>query len=1173
MGHRTLRTAGVVICAIVISLWSAAAEAANLVVSMDKDGKQPALRYEMDPTGTAATFNLYVHNTTDAAVKGVSFSGSLMNGDQPLAGVTVKFMAFNGMDGALGPFDVPANSSRVVQFSVTNLNKAGIFTGAVLMASGSDTTSIPLTIVRMGIPVLSLQEADPKNVVNLTVYSQEFNFPLTVMETGGDAGAKVTIAVGPISREDGVASNAAKIDSPRTGQEIEVVPHGFHVLNLKGRLPETAKYRTWITLSYGQKFQAYNVSIERKARLDFTIVGLGAQSPLSIPLASRSLQRKITIQLAEGQADVRDLDIDLDVLTREDGQPPAASTLDLKFDPAAKGPFTLKAGDQLNVNLIGENLEPAKYLSKLFLKSGGRTQTVSIELNRAALVPSVTLDDPGTTGATVWGWSNTADAKVLIHEMLGRDTPLYLPALESLQRVNANNPSIDLPDQPRTLYQRKNNQLVEVAPQDCVTPAPQEVVNIGPRANLEYVFRVEDLGPGKYKGRIAVSGPELARVAKDFEIYVRHACYWAWLVIVIGVAGSFGLHYYTRVHRINLVRTVNVTRTVEMINKDSANSPDDEVWQFLGSQLAQLKGRIGTDRTLTQVQFDKILTDVQARRKQYLSALMQQRRFQQILAAYPPSLLQEQADSREKLDHKFTEIVNALLNPDSDVLSEQAGVSKSVRELTELAADAQKTLITVAADALLADIGEFVSLTLPEPSTKALSDAKKIQADVVKIQAAADTSLTGLDRRLGAAYQRYLALRQHEIRQRVENLKANRDASPALPAHWTAFDAAFDEVTRLLPPENVVDADPMHALNALNEANRSLQVALLEYLDVSLKLGQPGELKPAEWAAVDQRPVAALIANARNAAANADGTGLAAAYQNAKGEYVSLQFKVLNLRIEKLRKLITDKPKFVPEEPWEEKLGKEPLKTAIDALATLAPDGQRPLREREAALDQAQQKFLKQRVDSLGTALNCAKELIPPPPPEEFVNQFTSVEQAVQRAQADLDTFIAANPFDPRKFAAAEQAGVAAQREYEELAQRSLKKPLQLLDGVVDFAETQFTGGFWGGLPDIIPELDQPSVRPHVTARMASFFGAGAVGTEPSSVELVRQIKSADGYVSWLAVILASLGGVLALWVPNQSWGSVQDYLIALLWGFGLHEAGNTIVDKLMGQAIGSEEK
>ncbi|MEO7272901.1 MAG: hypothetical protein ABI211_12955, partial [Vicinamibacterales bacterium] len=61
--------------------------------------------------------------------------------------------------------------------------------------------------------------------------------------------------------------------------------------------------------------------------------------------------------------------------------------------------------------------------------------------------------------------------------------------------------------------------------------------------------------------------------------------------------------------------------------------------------------------------------------------------------------------------------------------------------------------------------------------------------------------------------------------------------------------------------------------------------------------------------------------------------------------------------------------------------------------------------------------------------------------------------------------------------------------------------------------------------------------------------------------------------IAAVAVLIAGVLGLRALWLPNLTWGGWDDYVIAALWGLGLHQftfAGiSGLTDRLTGTAPG----
>ena len=69
------------------------------------------------------------------------------------------------------------------------------------------------------------------------------------------------------------------------------------------------------------------------------------------------------------------------------------------------------------------------------------------------------------------------------------------------------------------------------------------------------------------------------------------------------------------------------------------------------------------------------------------------------------------------------------------------------------------------------------------------------------------------------------------------------------------------------------------------------------------------------------------------------------------------------------------------------------------------------------------------------------------------------------------------------------------------------------------------------------------------------------------------RIARLDFLVAAIAIVIAGLLGVRALWLPNLTWGGWDDHVIAVLWGLGLHQftfAGIIgLTDRLVGTSAG----
>jgi hypothetical protein len=58
--------------------------------------------------------------------------------------------------------------------------------------------------------------------------------------------------------------------------------------------------------------------------------------------------------------------------------------------------------------------------------------------------------------------------------------------------------------------------------------------------------------------------------------------------------------------------------------------------------------------------------------------------------------------------------------------------------------------------------------------------------------------------------------------------------------------------------------------------------------------------------------------------------------------------------------------------------------------------------------------------------------------------------------------------------------------------------------------------------------------------------------------ELTLRLFKSDVLFMLVVILIAVVLGVKLLWAGNPVWGSGNDYLIAVLWGLGLHQLSDS---------------
>jgi hypothetical protein len=65
--------------------------------------------------------------------------------------------------------------------------------------------------------------------------------------------------------------------------------------------------------------------------------------------------------------------------------------------------------------------------------------------------------------------------------------------------------------------------------------------------------------------------------------------------------------------------------------------------------------------------------------------------------------------------------------------------------------------------------------------------------------------------------------------------------------------------------------------------------------------------------------------------------------------------------------------------------------------------------------------------------------------------------------------------------------------------------------------------------------------------------------------ELSARTRHMDRIFDWIALAVSVALGVVFVWMPNATWGGLGDWLLALLWGIGLHQVSGFTFDGVLG--------
>jgi hypothetical protein len=64
---------------------------------------------------------------------------------------------------------------------------------------------------------------------------------------------------------------------------------------------------------------------------------------------------------------------------------------------------------------------------------------------------------------------------------------------------------------------------------------------------------------------------------------------------------------------------------------------------------------------------------------------------------------------------------------------------------------------------------------------------------------------------------------------------------------------------------------------------------------------------------------------------------------------------------------------------------------------------------------------------------------------------------------------------------------------------------------------------------------------------------------------LQQRTRRFDFLLDLVALVISVVLGILYVWKPNPTWGGVADYLLAFLWGLGLHQVSGFTFDGVLG--------
>ncbi len=954
------------------------------------------------------------------------------------------------------------------------------------------------------------------------------------------------MTVGPIARSDSFVGQAASIASPSSAKAVDVPANGFVNVPMQGELPEFTTYQSWIRLSVGEESALYKLLIERRP-LQLSFLG-AVNNRLELSTSSRSIKVPITFKLADGQPDLTQLHLAVSSIARDDGRALEGETLQV----SETGPLTLKVGQYQTVHLVGSKMSPGKYWARLEIRDLQSTQVMDLLLNCAEPTQRISLVPANDTSAYLWFWSARTQTRLIVDEIGGRSAEVYQPHVESIERLNTPASAVSLADVGVTVVQDDGAN----SSQALTSAQSSPVTTIAPRDSAEWTVQLGNLNAGRYKARVAVSGPDLAKVVDEFQFTVRHMPLYALIPLGLGVFFSFRLQRYLRTDRANRLRDVDITRLEDQIQLDAAKRRESPVWPALLLALKRLREELKLKkRSLSDPEFDAQLKDIDTRRSLNLSAVAKMRQLQGHLALVPGAYERDRQSFIEQGAARLSELEKLLETDLSSKSNKPTEIETALQAFDKLNDTARRFRFVTPIAALVKECKAFKTWVSKDPgrSSSFLNRLESVAAELTALEEVARVGdLTGIEQRLSAAAGEYLRLRVDDLDSQLRKLNMVRNTG-ALPGQWADFDKVFGLAQAALEESKNADAATGEQSKLLRKAALNAQLAQVEYLQVAVRNSCPTDVDRATWSQwLDDHQVQKHLDLARDAAMQGDPEVILLEFQRAQSAYQSVLGQSINARVDTLIKLVETAPTRIGEQPWREALDKDPLKSAIPEFQKM-----RDLKD-APSVQSLQRKFTYHRLKLLRCTVEVAQALVTAD--KDATSELRLILERLAKAQQSLTQLTESEELLPQAaLREASQAAEQAQASYAQFVQ--LRKGMQITTR--EFNNPQVTSVHTNmlGTPQMsaVPGLLQ-------TATMAPPTPPPA----PDKVDsLIRSVERDDTKIELASIVIATLFGFIAMYWSNDIWGSCFDYISAALWGFGLNEASAGILGSLAGKGIG----
>jgi len=1200
------RWLGILLLGVLLTLPPVVAFADGIVITTQPDGVAEPIHLTMAADQETGTFSLYLRNTTDEALENaVPFAFLEDASGQPLPEVTLDFLK-PGDEVPPESFSVPAKGQIRVLLKVSKLTRHGVFTGTITLQQTrtftESTSSQPsdvvtgtltvrtettlevltrFTIERPGQAKIKIQEADDNGVITLSTSTQDFKFPLTLVEVNDQVDVDdLEVTLGELTRKDGASGPLATIDWSSRGDEpspLSLARHGYRTLTLSGRLPEATVYKGWLSLKYGDQLDNYTLHITRAAPSGLTVLEATNEGKVELTVRGPRPERTITLKIPEGQPAVNDLEFSLGDLERQDGNAAGGASITCSVCDGVER--SLEPGKLLPIILTGNDLETTTYVSTLRLSYRGQTQTIPLIITRAQPSANLELEQPETVLSTNWPWLKpaTADVKVAISEKAGQKTQIYYPSTGPLELTDQDGNKFGVSGEQLQLFrQEPSGKLISISAlssADTATPT----MTVSANGDATYVYRVSGLKKaGTYTGKIKVFGPDSTKVVKDFTIIVKDGWIYAFAVILLGVAASYGLHSWTRGGRSRDLRSAEIAEVQVEVHKLYDASPLDPVWKHLLDQLRRLEVKNRFDKKMTAQEVTDALNHIGERKHLYSQALDARDVIGRLLKDYPdepPELLAKKRQFQQQANRTFGDIQTQLCKLDNEGIGKDSTEApKRVEKLLALIEEIKTSAIKEPAENLKAQLDSLIQeLQRDHLNSKLEVEANRIKTAIGEVVEAADAKkFDGLADKLDAAGWQYANLRLQQLDKLLKRLKAKQDAASYVPVGaWGKVKEHRDKAhhhLRQAKDKTTVDEVLKEWRNGRNEHLGALIESLLV---LSSPDGCPADIEKDRWTSILTNQVPNLSERLARAYAAWDDSQYPAAegfYQEARDEYLKLLVIVLEYRIGKLGALIRNKPAFIKADDWKTILAGE-LKSRLEQLASTKNALPPAIAQPEARRTQyaaVRRQFVDAQIQALDTGCKQMlayynahnnEHLTDPLWKDVIPTELGKMEEAIAEAKEKWQAYQDADDKETALVSTEQKANTAQTQYRASLTAIATGRPM----GWEEWAAK--------GIKAVVPVVEALASIPLTLAAALTVPAQVLLDHKPDDTPYTprppaawyKRIMWRDRIAGIVVLVVAAIVGLTSLWVGSKPFGG-ETYITAFLWGFGLQQTTDAFV-------------